>query len=65
MRAYMKRPTQSNYTLVNEKTNYRTFAGDVNVGNVGYIKWGAYVTQTGLTRIVYHDNIRIIKLPLQ
>lgn len=65
MRTYMRLPGESNYTLVDEKTNYRTFAGDVSVGNIGYIKWGVYVTQEGLTRIAYHDNIRIIKLPLQ
>lgn len=65
MRTYMKLPGQSDYVLVDEKTNYRTFAGDVTIGNLGYIKWGVYGTQTGLTRIAYHDNIRIIKLPLQ
>lgn len=65
MRTYMKLPGQSNYTLVDEKTNYRTFAGDVSLGNIGYIKWGLYVTQEDLTRIAYHDNIRIVKLPLQ
>ncbi|NQX38791.1 Polysaccharide lyase [Pedobacter steynii] len=65
MRTYMKLPGQSNYVLVDEKTNYRTFAGNVAVGNLGYIKWGVYGTQEGLTRIAYHDNIRIIKLPLQ
>lgn len=65
MRTYMKLPGQNDYTLVDEKTNYRTFAGNVNIGNIGYIKWGVYGTQTGLTRIAYHDNIRIIKLPLQ
>lgn len=65
MRTYMKLPGQNDYTLVDEKTNYRTFAGNVNIGNIGYIKWGVYGTQAGLTRIAYHDNIRIIKLPLQ
>ncbi|WP_233260814.1 heparin lyase I family protein [Pedobacter sp. HMWF019] len=65
MRTYMKLPGQSNYVLVDEKTNYRTFAGNVSIGNLGYIKWGVYGTQEGLTRIAYHDNIRIIKLPLQ
>ncbi|RZJ76541.1 MAG: hypothetical protein EOO45_01835 [Flavobacterium sp.] len=64
MRTYMKLPGQNNYTMVDEKTNYHTFAGDVSIGNVGYIKWGVYVTQMPLTRIAYHDNIRIIKLPL-
>lgn len=65
MRTYMKLPGQNDYTLVDEKNNYRTFAGNVNIGNIGYIKWGVYATQVGLTRIAYHDNIRIIKLPVQ
>ena len=65
MKTYMKLPGQSSYILVDEKTNYTTFAGNVSIGNVGYIKWGVYVTQAPLTRIAYHDNIRIIKLPLQ
>ena len=64
IRTYMKLPGQSDYVLVDEKTNYRTFAGDTSIGNLGYIKWGVYATQEGLTRIAYHDNIRIIKLPL-
>lgn len=64
MRTYMKLPGKSDYVLVDEKTNYRTFAGNVSLGNIGYIKWGVYSTQEGLTRIAYHDDIRIIKLPL-
>lgn len=65
MKTYMQLPGQSSYILVDEKTNYTTFAGNVSIGNVGYIKWGVYVTQAPLTRIAYHDNIKIIKLPLQ
>jgi hypothetical protein len=62
MRTYMKLPGESNYTLVDEKTNYRTFAGDVSVGNIGYIKWGGYILPEGFTRIIYHDDIRIFEL---
>jgi len=62
MKTYMKLPGQSDYTLVDEKTNYTTFAGDVSVGNIGYIKWGGYVLQEGLTRITYHDDIKIYEL---
>lgn len=62
MKTYMKLPGENNYTLVDEKTNYTTFAGNVNAGNVGYIKWGGYGLQEGLTRITYHDDIRIIDL---
>lgn len=62
IKTYMKLPGQSDYTLVDEKTNYTTFAGDVSVGNIGYIKWGGYGLQEGLTRITYHDDIKIYEL---
>ena len=62
MRTYMKLPGQNDYVLVDEKTNYRTFAGNVSIGNLGYIKWGVYDAQAGLTRIAYHDDIRIFEL---
>ena len=62
IRTYMKLPGQSDYILVDEKTNYRSFAGDTSIGNIGYIKWGGYILQEGLTRIVYHDDIRIFEL---
>jgi len=62
MRTYMKLPGQSNYVLVDEKTNYSTFTGNVSDGNLGYIKWGLYVVPPNSTRIAYHDDIRIINL---
>ncbi|RYF19886.1 MAG: hypothetical protein EOO77_09165, partial [Oxalobacteraceae bacterium] len=58
----MKLPGQNDFVLVDEKTNYATFTGDVNAGNIGYIKWGLYVVPPNSTRIVYHDDIRIINL---
>ncbi|WP_316791026.1 heparin lyase I family protein [Pedobacter frigoris] len=61
IRTYMKLPGHS-FTIVDEKTNYATFAGNPAVGNIGYIKWGIYGIQEGLTRIAYHDDIRIIRL---
>ena len=62
IRTSMKLPGQSTYTVVDEKTNYTTFAGDISIGNIGYIKWGGYALQEGLTRITYHDDIRIYEL---
>lgn len=60
IRTYMKLPGQNSFNLVDERVNYGTFAGDPAVGNIGYIKWGVYGVQEGLSRIAYHDNIRII-----
>ncbi|WP_018625858.1 fimbrillin family protein [Niabella aurantiaca] len=62
IKTYMKLPGENNFKLVDERTNYGTFAGDPSIGNIGYIKWGLYGLQEGLTRIVYHDDIRIYKL---
>lgn len=62
MRTYMKLPGQNDFVLVDEKTNYSTFTGNVSDGNIGYIKWGLYVVPPNSTRIVYHDDIRIINL---
>lgn len=62
IKTYMKLPGQTRYTLVDERTNYGTFAGDPAIGNIGYIKWGLYGLQEGLTRVIYHDDIRIYKL---
>jgi len=62
MRTYMKLPGQSDFVLVDEKTNYASFTGDVSNGNFGYIKWGLYVVPPNSTRTVYHDDIRIINL---
>lgn len=77
MKIYAKIPNQSDYKLLLERTNFRTFTGDPTVGNVGYLKWGVYreagqdananviTSDNILTRIAYHDDIRIIKLPLK
>lgn len=62
MRTYMKLPDQAEYILVDEKLNYKTFTGNPTLGNFGYIKWGLYVTPQNVTRIAYHDDIRIITL---
>lgn len=62
IRTYMKLPGQSDFSMVDDSVNYNTFAGDPAIGNVGYIKWGLYGLQEGLTRVVHHDDVRIIAL---
>lgn len=62
MKIYMKLPGQTDFVLVNERNNAITFTGDPGNGNVGYVKWGVYVVPPNLTRIVYHDDLRIINL---
>jgi hypothetical protein len=60
MNTYMKLPGQSDYVLVDQKTNYLTYTGTGT--EFGYIKWGLYVAPPNTTRIAYHDDIRIISL---
>lgn len=62
MKTYMKLPGESSYTLKDSKTNYTTYTANALGGQHGYIKWGLYIIPTNTTRIVYHDDIRIIKL---
>jgi hypothetical protein len=74
---YVRLPGQSNYTLKQTYPNSITYNGTGTGGQHGYVKWGIYreagkdangnviTSDNPLTRIVYHDNIRIIKLPLQ
>jgi hypothetical protein len=61
MKTYMKLPGQGSYALVDEKTNYRTYPGDGLGGQHGY-KMGIYVTPPDLTRVAYHDDIKVIYL---
>lgn len=60
MKTYMKLPGQADFEMADEKLNYITFPGSGN--NIGYIKWGVYVVPPDITRVVYHDDIRIIEL---
>ncbi|WP_160137431.1 heparin lyase I family protein [Chryseobacterium sp. c4a] len=62
MKTYMKLPNQINYVLVDDKTNYTTYNKGPVGGDHGYIKWGVYVTPPDITRIVYHDDIKVIYL---
>lgn len=73
---YIKHEGESTWKLVLNRTNYATLAG-TTVGEHGYAKWGVYrgsgkdangnviTSDNVLTRVAYHDNIRIINLPLQ
>ncbi len=77
LKIYVKPEGQSTYNLVLNRSNYATYTGTGLSGQHGYIKWGVYreagidangdviTSDNVLTRIAYHDNIRIIKLPLQ
>ncbi|MGE8555842.1 MAG: heparin lyase I family protein [Chryseobacterium jejuense] len=62
MKTYMKLPNQNNYVLVDDKINYTTYNNGPVGGDHGYIKWGVYVTPPDITRIVYHDDIKVIYL---
>ncbi|MNK23516.1 hypothetical protein D3C87_418100 [compost metagenome] len=74
MKIYRKLPNDTDYVLAVEQHNFASFNGNVAAGNIGYIKWGVYreagedsngnvlLTDNVLTRIAFHDNIRIIKL---
>ncbi|WP_316812036.1 heparin lyase I family protein [Pedobacter heparinus] len=78
LKIYTKLPGQTTYNLVLDRANYATYTGtpDTLPGQHGYIKWGVYreagkdangnviTSDNVLTRIAYHDNIRIIQLPL-
>lgn len=63
-------PGQTDYTLVVNETNFHTFLPDNPAATSGYLKWGLYRPGQSLanndvpTRIIYHDDIRVIKLPL-
>ena len=70
-KVYCKKPGESTYTLIWQVDNFHTFLPDNPDAVSGYNKWGLYRADQSLangdvpTRIIYHDNIRIIKLPLQ
>ncbi|WP_343532934.1 heparin lyase I family protein [Pedobacter sp.] len=72
---YTKYQGEQDFTLRVQNVNARTFTGtQLSNGQKGYIKWGVYreagedsngnviLTDNVLTRVAYHDNIRIIKL---
>ena len=59
LRYYVKLPGNSDYTLVKEYLNIRTYTGDSPNGQFGYVKWGIYGVPHSGTRIAYHDDIKI------
>lgn len=74
---YSRYSSEQEYTLRFQNLNARTFTGkQLDKGQKGYIKWGVYreagknangeliSSDNVLTRIAYHDNIRIIALPI-
>jgi len=67
----MRLPGEVNYTLIWQANNFHTYLPDNPNSTNGYSKWGLYRPDQDLdngdvtTRIIYHDDIRIIKLPLQ
>lgn len=74
LKIYVKPEGTTGYTQVLNRANYATYTGTGLSGQHGYIKWGVYreagydtngnviTTDNALTRIAYHDNIKIIKL---
>lgn len=60
-------PGQSGYSMVLELTDLITWQ-PVNPSDHGYVKWGLYRAATSqeagdvLTRVIYHDDIRILDL---
>ncbi|MGO4291834.1 heparin lyase I family protein [Chitinophaga sp. RAB17] len=69
-KVYMRLPNQSDYSLIWEIHNFQTWLPDNPAAVSGYLKWGLYRPGESLangdvpTRIIYHDDIRIIQLPL-
>ncbi len=65
---YIRLPNETSYTLVRSVENITTYFGTGTGGQRGYFKWGVYreadpsSTNTPVTRIAYHDNIKLFKL---
>lgn len=69
-KVYMKLAGQSEYALIWQINNFQTFKPDNPDAKLGYLKWGLYRPGSTLannevpTRIIWHDDIKIYKLPL-
>ncbi len=67
-KVYSKLPGQTNYTLIWQVSNFHTYLPDNPDAVHGYNKWGLYRPGQSIangdvpTRIIYHDNIKIVKL---
>ncbi|MBZ4191436.1 heparin lyase I family protein [Niabella beijingensis] len=64
IKVYTQLPGETGYTLRRESTGLRTYTGTGTSGGgaFGYPKWGLYGGPDSGTRIVYHDDVRIIAL---
>ena len=66
VKVYTRYAQEQDYTLRLQRLNEINYFG--NAANHGYIKWGVYresgatFNDNALTRIIYHDNVRIIAL---
>lgn len=65
MYVYARVPGQADYTLVHSVTDAATWEFGNATGTVGYLKWGLYrpdstVANNAQTRVVYHDDIRVL-----
>ena len=66
---YSRLPGQTNYTLVWEIHDFKTWNPDNPNAVSGYLKWGLYRPNSSMangdvqTRIIYHDEIRVYQLP--
>jgi Polysaccharide lyase len=66
----MRLPGQTDYSFIWGIDDFQTWKPDNPLAVSGYLKWGLYRPGESLangdvaTRIIYHDDIRIIQLPL-
>ena len=65
---YIRLPGLASYTLVRSVKNIITYHGTGTGGQRGYAKWGVYreanssSLNTSVTRIAYHDNVKLYEL---
>lgn len=65
---YIRLPGEVSYTLVRSLENITTYYGTGTGGQRGYFKWGVYreanssSSDTSVTRIAYHDDIKLFEL---
>lgn len=69
-KVYVKLPGETEYQKMYEVTNFKTFNPDNPEAKLGYLKWGLYRPASSTanndvpTRIIWHDDIKVYKLPL-
>ena len=67
IKVFVKNEDQETFSQVVDITNSKTFT-DQATGDFGYLKWGLYrpdstSANNSITRIIYHDNIKISAIP--